>query len=154
MYVILKGMISVKISKPDKKDVRLHVAMPSDGDAFGELSAIDFKRINVNANTKSRDFQTVDSHDPETLRRGGTCACVEDTIMLRVDHNTAREILQPMRKLSTASDDKLEAIAPVASFNTEAEKMLVNNEIGRKIELLKSSFGFFAVSAYYHDINA
>ena len=93
MYIILKGMISVKIARPDKKDVKLFVSMPTDGEAFGELSAIDFKRINVNATTKSRDFQTVESQDPETLRRGGTCSCIEDTIMLRFDHATAREIL-------------------------------------------------------------
>ena len=45
MYVILKGKIAVKVGMQGKKDIKVLVAMPSDGDAFGELSAIDFNKI-------------------------------------------------------------------------------------------------------------
>ena len=56
MYVILKGKISVKISVPNRANVQLLIAMPSDGECFGELAAFDFNKIESKAvNVKNLD---------------------------------------------------------------------------------------------------
>ena len=92
MYVILKGKIAVKVGMQGKKDIKVLVAMPSDGDAFGELSAIDFNKIKT---SESKDFKDdAKTVKPNVKRRAGTCVPVEETIMMRIKHEDARIILQ------------------------------------------------------------
>jgi CRP-like cAMP-binding protein len=111
MYIILKGKISVYITLDGKEDIETLIAMPGDGECFGELSLFDFNKIHVrnsNQNSQSHDQQTREGEmndqrilassglaniAPDVKKRGGTCTAVEDTICLMVDHATARKIL-------------------------------------------------------------
>ena len=47
MYIILKGKVSVKIQMKDKADIDVLIAMPGDGECFGELSLYNFNKIRV-----------------------------------------------------------------------------------------------------------
>ena len=45
MYVILKGKVAVKVQIEGKEDISVLIAMPADGECFGELSLYDFNKI-------------------------------------------------------------------------------------------------------------
>lgn len=81
--------------------------MMGDGECFGELSLFDFNKIKVDQKKKlSKDFfeRSQDSNSieivPDVKRRGGTCTAVEETYALKIDHVTARAILQPDNRRS------------------------------------------------------
>lgn len=107
MYIILKGKISVHITMEGKEDIETLIAMPSDGEQFGELSLYDFKKISSKGkndeNKRSLDCEMSDNRilaqnglaeiAPDVKKRGGTCTAVEETVCLAVDHATARKIL-------------------------------------------------------------
>lgn len=55
MYVILKGKIAVKVQMDGKEDIQVLIAMPGDGECFGELSLYDFNKIKVKTAIKVAD---------------------------------------------------------------------------------------------------
>jgi hypothetical protein len=110
MYVILKGKIAVKVQMNGKEDIQVLIAMPVDGECFGELSLYDFNKIKVQTAIKvaEKNSSIEEQSDqrflvannmvevaPDVKRRGGTCVAVEETLCLRIDHHQARSILQP-----------------------------------------------------------
>lgn len=52
MYIILKGKVSVHIAMDGKADIQVLIAMPGDGECFGELSLFDFNKIHVKGEQK------------------------------------------------------------------------------------------------------
>ena len=87
MYVILKGKISVSVCMPNRPEIQSVISMCNDGDCFGELALFDFSKISVDSSSFS--------NKPTMRRRGGTCVAVEESFLLRISHEHARDILQP-----------------------------------------------------------
>ena len=139
MYVILKGKIGVKVGMQGKKDIKVLIAMPSDGDAFGELSAFDFNKIKT---TESKDYEddaaSQKVQKPDVKRRAGTCVPVEETIMLRITHENARTILQTktvtsQTPIESCCESRRQSEDSKVVARPETKHIIVNNEIGRKI---------------------
>lgn len=85
MYIILKGKISVSVCMPNRPAIQSVISMCNDGDCFGELALFDLSKISI-------DSSTVRSKSTMRLR-GGTCIAVEESFLLRISHENARDIL-------------------------------------------------------------
>ena len=130
MYVILKGRIAVHVKMVGRDDITQLLVVPSDGEQFGELSLFDFNKYKTDLQQKadkSRDKLVsagLIEAAPDLQRRGATCIAVEETICLRLDHATARNLLQPAK--SDPIEYKIES--PIRDK--------VNDEICRKLKFL------------------
>ena len=143
MYILLKGRVSVESTLSQYADIPLILATCNDGEAFGELAAVDQDRI-ADEGGVVRETETT-----ETPKRLATCKAVEACRMLRIVATEAKRIVQPTvrkeqeystisRNASKADMSSMESVAASAEQIERQPNDPVTDELNKRLNFLQS----------------
>ena len=165
MYIILKGKVALSVNMQNRPQIQSVVSMCNDGDCFGELSLFDFNKLQTGDSKTTIISQS--AQIAKSRKRGNSCVAVEESFLLRISHQHAKEILQPdavrlrqrEERAQTTMLNSPHSSAPKAAMTFESDLSAslrtttqlspkADDEVTSKIKFLMS-FDFFKVSGSF-----